>query len=56
MKNEIIDNRNRTSFDTCNWWGIVWLNDDQEIAMGFDTKKQAEWFVSGGYNEFTYNN
>ena len=58
MKHEVIDNRNFESFDTCKWWGIVWYNADQEIAIGFDTKKQAQWFVNGGYKEFVsdYNN
>ena len=58
MKHEIIDNRNRQTFDSNNWWGIVWFDNDQEMALGFDTKAQALWFVRGGYKLFTsdYNN
>ena len=53
MKTEIIDNRNRETFSTGNWWGIVWFG-ESEMALEFNTKKQAAWFVNGGYKQFEF--
>ena len=53
MKTEIIDNRNRETFSTGNWWGIVWFG-ESEMALDFNTKKQAAWFVNGGYKQFEF--
>lgn len=49
---EIVDNRDMKSFDCGKWWGIVWMENGHDACMSFDYKKDAVWFVNGGYEEF----
>ena len=51
-KFEIIDNRNKESFDCGKWWGIVWFENGDDLCGAFDTKRDAKWFVNGGYKEY----
>jgi hypothetical protein len=49
---EIIDNRNRQEFADYNWWAVIYFTDGTDALMAFRTKRDAKWFINGGYNEF----
>jgi hypothetical protein len=54
MTTQIIDNRTRQNFKTGNWWGFVFFNDETNFGLEFNTKREAVWFINGGYKEFNF--
>ncbi len=54
MTTQIIDNRTRQNFETGNWWGFVFFNDETNFGLEFNTKREAVWFINGGYKEFNF--
>lgn len=52
IRTEIVDNRDLKSFDEGKWWGIVWFDNGRDMALSFNTKRDAKWFVTKGFKEF----
>lgn len=49
---ELIDNRNLQYFDQAKWWVVIYFNDESDCLMSFNLKRDAVWFMNGGYNQF----
>jgi hypothetical protein len=52
MRTELVDNRDYYSFDEGKWWGIVWFSEEDSMAMAFNSKRDAKWFITEGYQNF----
>lgn len=50
---ELIDNRDfNFSLDAGKWWVVIYFNDGEDFLMSFNLKRDAVWFMNGGYNQF----
>jgi hypothetical protein len=49
---ELIDNRNLQFSVEGKWWVAIFFNDGADALMSFNLKRDAVWFMNGGYNQF----
>ena len=49
---EIIDNRKMEYFSEGKWWVVIYFTDGEDALMSFNVKRDAVWFMNGGYNQF----
>jgi hypothetical protein len=51
-KIELIDNRNHDYFTESKWWIAIFFEDGTDSLMAFNIKRDAIWFMNGGYKQF----
>ena len=51
-KMEIIDNRNFKFSADAKYWVAIYFTDGTDSLMSFNLKRDAVWFMNGGYNQF----
>jgi len=51
-KIEFIDNRDFQYFTEAKYWVAIYFNDGSDCLMAFNLKRDALWFMNGGYKQF----